>query len=136
MVQALAGVQRYAEAMAHLPSATAALLEDGKNEFFLCDALVAWAMILISDCPLRRSVLPSNESRPLGYTERRTKAAAILRYLTNYDKCRADTRMRASDLLATLTEDEEGTGSVAALRKGVNPSIETFAQEMLTIHLA
>ena len=106
MVQALAGVQRYAEAMAHLPSATAALLEDGKNEFFLCDALVAWAMYLISDCPLRRSVLPSNESRPLGYTHRRAKAAAILRYLTNYDKCRADTRMRASDLLASLAKDE------------------------------
>ncbi len=136
MVQALAGVQRYAEAMSYLPSATAALLEDGKNEFFLCDALVAWAMILISDCPLRRSVSPSNESRPLGYAERRTKSAAILRYLTNYDKCRADTRMRASDLLASLAKDESVSVAVVTHQESDIPSARGFAQEMLTIHLA
>ena len=136
LVQALAGVQRYAEGMDYLPSATADLLEDGKNEFFLCDALVAWTMLLLSDCPLRRSVLPSSESSPLEYSERRVKAAAILHYLTNHDKCRADTRLRAADLLASLAQNESGIGSVAAREVGDNPSARGFAQEMLTIHLA
>ena len=125
----------YADAMYYLPQATAAALATN-NRYDLASYLNGWAMLLMSDCALKRDGPLPGEAIPLPRGERIHAALEIVMLLHTYNDCRADTRKRAGDLLGQWQDEVQSSQSRAENRRHEERSIEELAEEILTIHLA
>ncbi len=129
------GAGAYADAMHYLPQATAAALATN-NRYDLASYLNGWAMLLMSDCALKRDGPLPGEAIPLPREERIHAALEIVTLLHTYNDCRADTRKRAGDLLGQWQDEVQSSQSRAENRRHEERSIEELAEEILTIHLA
>ncbi len=129
------GAGAYAEAMRYLPHETAAMLATN-NRHDLASYLIAWAMLLMSDCALKREGPLVEDAIPLSREDRIPGALEIVTLLQTYNDCRADTRKRANDLLRQWQDETFCLQDGAEERIYEDRSIEELAQQMLTIRLA
>ena len=126
--QAQVGVGAFEKVMGYLPQATADSLANDHVFNDLSLNLVAWALLLVSDCALQRMHDPSAR-RAMLREERDALAVEILSEVRSHSLSDPAARAQAGRLLARLCE-----------RTGIIPSaparsVQELAQVMLTIRL-
>jgi hypothetical protein len=112
----------FAEVGEELPRQTEIALAGG-NTYDLASYLLAWSMLLLSDCPLLRL----QAGAPLEQDERMAYARRLLACLGSYEQCRADTRQCAERLLNKMSQGGAPVAFVA------DRSLDGLALELLTL---
>jgi predicted ATPase/DNA-binding XRE family transcriptional regulator len=133
--QAQIGAGMFQEAISYLPQEIATNLA-AHNPYGLSRCLVAWAMLLASECDLVKQQDSSAESATMTRTERSEKAANLLSFVQAYAQADLPTRLHAAQLLGQL-QDRHGFALEETAPASERPqSIEQLAQEMLAVRLA